>query len=171
MQDLPVTQSWLSQISRQLAEGEPAVRSALHQYLQCADSPDRFDPITAPAQTSCSTRLGRAAERPITKCFLAAIIVVGDTVLLSALLLRSGSCLVPCVRVTASFCQRVCQHTNQHVYRFVLAHAFGSCVHCACASVAHVFMHETPEMWASRSSASAACTSGLDIVRGVSGFT
>ncbi|KAL3142035.1 hypothetical protein ABBQ32_004668 [Trebouxia sp. C0010 RCD-2024] len=40
MQDLPVTQSWLSQISRQLAEGEPAVQSALHQYLQCADSPN-----------------------------------------------------------------------------------------------------------------------------------
>ncbi|KAL3153511.1 hypothetical protein ABBQ38_011843 [Trebouxia sp. C0009 RCD-2024] len=39
MQDLPVTQTWLSQISRQLVDGELAVQSALHQYLQCADSP------------------------------------------------------------------------------------------------------------------------------------
>ena len=41
-QDMPITQTWLSQIARQLADGEWAAQSALHQYLQCADSSDRY---------------------------------------------------------------------------------------------------------------------------------
>ena len=42
LHEQPTSQAWLSQMSKQLAAGEPAVQSALHHYLQCADSPDRY---------------------------------------------------------------------------------------------------------------------------------
>ncbi|KAL0021846.1 hypothetical protein WJX77_007187 [Trebouxia sp. C0004] len=40
LHEQPTSQAWLSQMSKQLAAGEPAVQSALHHYLRCADSPD-----------------------------------------------------------------------------------------------------------------------------------
>ena len=46
LHDQAETQAWLSQMSCQLAAGEPAVQSALRHYLQCADSPDRY--LTCP---------------------------------------------------------------------------------------------------------------------------
>ena len=37
-EDLPVAQTWLSETSQRLCQGEEAAQAALRQYLQCAEA-------------------------------------------------------------------------------------------------------------------------------------